>query len=477
MQNNSQSSDVILRAAFDAWQAAATLRTARQRNKRFTYGEQWSDVTKDKNGCLITDYERYCNNDANPITNNLLRQLVKTVVGRFRAQYLHDNTGNGDRNNDYSDVLDDNVLPLHELDARALEEFLISGCCVQRVDKVQYIAGSAAAVENVNINSFFVNRFSDPIGRDIELIGQIHDLPIATLIRRVAGGDRKKAQWVRRLYSNNPDYRTNQFRTAIGTDFTAGNEFWFADSTKCRAIEVWTLESHEMIIVHDKVKATVSIEPWSAMRRLQHNPNLDLRWDIINRWHCRWFSPMGDLLFETAAQAGIDTHPFVVKFYPLTDGEVHAFIEDVIDQQKYVNRLITLIDHIMQASAKGVLLYPETAIPDGFTWDDVKTIWRQSNGILPYTPNMTGDKPQQIAYNNTNIGAFDMIQLQLKLLEEISGVAGALQGKNINTAGSVNLYRTEVLNASIALTDVFDTFNSWRMQRNKLIENVNNTSK
>ena len=51
------------------------------------------------------------------------------------------------------------------------------------------------------------------------------------------------------------------------------------------------------------------------------------------------------------------SHPFVFKLYPLTDGEVHSMVEDVIDQQKYVNRLITLVDHIMGASAKGALLY------------------------------------------------------------------------------------------------------------------------
>lgn len=461
-QNSSKMAAAILRAAYDAWQAAAGLRKARARNKRFTYGDQWGDVVRDSHGALVTDYDRYCIDGSVPVTNNLLRQLVKTVVGRFRAQYLHKNASIDSEQGVTN--LDDNVSALDELDSRALEEFLISGCCIQRIDTAESL-DSQATVSNVNLNRFFVNQFNDPLGRDIELIGQLHDLPVSELLRRVARGDRSKAAWVRRLYSTDADNRTADFITAIGADNASGTGFWRGAGSKCRAIEVWTLESHEVVIVHDRKTATVTVEPVAALRRLQRDKSLDLRWDIVTRWHCRWYSPMGDLLLEQESPLPDGQHPFVVKFYPLTDGEVHAFIEDVIDQQKYVNRLITLIDHIMQASAKGVLMYPETALPDGFSWEDIRKVWRQCNGILPYSPTMGGDRPQQISSNNTDIGAFDMIELQLKLLEDISGVGGALQGRNINTAGSVTLYRSEVMNASIALTDVFDTFNAWRHER------------
>lgn len=111
------------------------------------------------------------------------------------------------------------------------------------------------------------------------------------------------------------------------------------------------------------------VEPVSGnvARHRGANANVETYWDIVTTWHCRWFSPMGDLLTEYESPFGHKEHPFVMKFYPLTDGEVHSLVEDVIDQQKYVNRLITLVDHILSASAKGVLLFPENAVPDGFT--------------------------------------------------------------------------------------------------------------
>lgn len=79
----------ILKAAFTAWSAASALRKRRLRNKRFTYGDQWSDPAVDADGAATTEeaiiYKKY---GTAPITNNMLRQMVKTIVGRFRAEHL-----------------------------------------------------------------------------------------------------------------------------------------------------------------------------------------------------------------------------------------------------------------------------------------------------------------------------------------------------------------------------------------------------
>jgi hypothetical protein len=58
-----------------------------------------------------------------------------------------------------------------------------------------------------------------------------------------------------------------------------------------------------------------------------------------------------------------------------------------------------------------------------------------------------------------------MIELQLKMLEHISGVSGALRGQNVDTRGSSTLYQTQADNAAIALADIFDTFNAFRQSR------------
>lgn len=443
--------------AYRAWMRCASLRSSRERNKRFTYGDQWTDTFTDRDGQTMTDGQRCVINGAQPLTNNLLRQLLRTVVGRYRAQVMEP----------LPHQLQE--LQIDELDSRALEEFLISGCAVQRVEKENVLGQQRLRVDNVPIGFFFIDSVLDPRCNDCHLLGQLHDLTLAELLQRVAGGSRRKAQWVRRIYSEQVEHRMASLASSIGADAIQGQGFWRSSGDKCRAIEVWTLESQEVLVCHNRRTAQLTVIPWSHTRevkRMRQDADVSTRWDVATHWHCRWFSPMGDLLAEDTTSG---SHPFAFKFYPLIDGEIHSFVEGAIDQQKQVNRLITLVNHVMNASAKGVLLFPETALPDGFTWADVRQAWSNAGGILPYDPRESDARPEQIVSNGTNIGAYDMIKLQMRLMEEVTGVSGALQGKTGVSGNSASLYEAQSENANIALTDIFATFTAFRQQRDRLI--------
>ena len=460
----------VLHAAYQAWMSAAGLRQARLRNKRFTYGDQWGDLMREYDGRMVTEGEHFANQGCETITNNLLRQLVKTIIGRFRTQYIKHEDGKSNPLLGKTAQINE----LDELDSRALEEFLISGCCIQRVEPYHEPGESEGVrVDNVNVNRLFVGTMNDIRSWDCELIGQLHDLNIAQLLRRVAGGNQRKAAWVRRLYTDGAENRLADFTTRLGADAQQGIDFWHARDGKCRAIEVWTLESREVVVCHNRREGTLTVEPVNVMPRLKNRPELTTRWDIATVWHCRWFSPMGDLLAEYDSPWPHGSHPFVIKLYPLTDGEVHAVVEDIIDTQKHVNRLISVLDHVMRNSAKGVLLFPETALPDGWTWEEARRCWSSANGLLPYNPRLDDARPEQINSNPSNTGAYQMIELQMKLFEEISGVNGALQGKN-PTVNSANIYQLQSENANIALSDIYDTFEAFRRQRNRKIERIVN---
>ena len=462
----------VLHAAYQAWMNAAGLRQSRLRNKRFTYGDQWGDLVRNQQGQVMTEREHLAQQGCESITNNLIRQLVKTIVGNFRTQYIKRDEDEKENNSLLKQVRNDNELD--ELDSRSLEEFLISGCCIQRIDTCHEPGdGDRVRVDNVNVNKMFASTMNDTRAWDCELIGQLHDLNIAQLLRRVAGGNQRKAAWVRKLYTDGADSRQAVFTTRLGADSQLGSGFWNAADGKCRAIEVWTLESREVLVCHNRREGTLSVEPLSASHRLKNRPDITTRWDIATVWHCRWFSPMGDLLTEYDSPWKHGSHPFVIKLYPLTDGEVHAVVEDIIDTQKHVNRMISLLDHVVRSSAKGVLLFPETALPDGWTWEDARRCWSKANGLLPYNPRYGDSKPEQINANGTNVGAYQLIELQMKLFEEISGVSGALQGKK-PTVNSASVYQMQSEKANIALSDVFDTFEAFRRQRNKKIELIDN---
>ena len=179
----------VLHAAYQAWMNAAGLRKARLRNKRFTYGDQWGDLVKDYQGRVMTEGEHLATQGGQSITNNLIRQMVKTIVGRFRSQYIK---RDGDNPVPATPVAVDNELD--ELDSRALEEFLISGCCIQRVETANEPGHDEhVRIDNVNVNRLIAGTMNDTRAWDCELIGQLHDLNIAQLLRRVAGGNQRKA--------------------------------------------------------------------------------------------------------------------------------------------------------------------------------------------------------------------------------------------------------------------------------------------
>jgi hypothetical protein len=163
------------------------------------------------------------------------------------------------------------------------------------------------------------------------------------------------------------------------------------------------------------------------------------------------------------------THPFVVKYYPLTDGEVHPFVEDVIDQQRYINRLIVLIDRMMGASAKGVLLFPVDQKLPGYSWDEVCRRWSAADGVIPIS-GRSNTLPQQVTGNGADAGAHKLLEIELKLFEDVSGVSDALLGKTPSGNVGQSVYESQIANSTIALADIFDTFNAFTQQRDGLIK-------
>ena len=190
-------------------------------------------------------------------------------------------------------------------------------------------------------------------------------------------------------------------------------------------------------------------------------PLIEYEWFIDNYWYYRYLTPFGHILREGETPYAHGSHPYVIKLYPFIDGEIHSFVGDVIDQQRYVNRLITLTDWVIRASAKGVLMFPEDLIPDDMRMEDIAEEWAKFNGVIVYKPKPGVPAPQQIANNSTNVGMKDLLQLQIQLMEEVSGVHGPLQGKQGFSGMSAALYNQQTQNATTSLLDLLESFDSF----------------
>lgn len=417
--------------AREAWAACRCIRDTRRRLKNYTYGRQWDDVVSDQNGCDVTEYEYARNCGRRPLTNNLLRSLVKSVVGRFRQNLI---AGRGAAQDARREKLG-RVNRLDELDARALEEFLISGCAIQKVSYEHRFEGTEVWVDNVNPDRFFCNRFLDPRGSDIRIIGMLHEMSLAEIKMRFGHSNRRRQRDLAQLYSRYVAANASGPLLTIQLGRDGGGVMFGvpSDPRLCRVIEVWTFD--------DDARSG-------------------------GAWHCRFFLPDGTLLDETASPYRHGSHPFAVNLYPLTDGEVHPFIEDVIDQQRHINQLITMVDHILAHSAKGVLLFPQEALPSGVNYDEVIRMWSKPGAVIPVN-SKSPQMPVEVTAGGRCEGASQLLDLEMKMFQQISGVSSALQGQTIGGNMSASLYESQVQNSAIALLDIFETFNSFRSERDR----------
>lgn len=224
----------ILGRAYSAWNACAGLRSRRARCKRFTYGDQWSDPVADGRNGTLTEAELIERSGKHAYTNNLIRQLVKTVVGRYRTNAADAAVYAGD----IAAVARANSLA--ELDARLLEEFLISGCAIQRIVGERRWNGSGVWIDNVDPRRFFVNAFCDPRGWDIDLCGMLHDMSLPEIINRFAGSSAARAAELRKLFGT-ADAAADSGLT--GMESTTGSFFCSGATGKYRVVEVWSFDS------------------------------------------------------------------------------------------------------------------------------------------------------------------------------------------------------------------------------------------
>lgn len=470
------------------------VRKTAERNIDYSFGKQWGDKIKVADR-WITEEENILSQGKVPLKNNMIRQLIKSVVGVFRSNRTTPEAISRDRDEQELGEMITNALQcahdtneLTELDARMLEMFLMTSIACQMV-RYKWIREKGTYdvyIQNINYSRLFFNgNLEDPRGNDIDTIGMIEDLSLDDVIHRFARNDEDKAN-IKRIYSQvNAEYATIQREGLTDERFKSLDFLTPYDSDKCRVIQAWEIESKERLQIHDQYngdffimdidkigevikenerRTEEALRNGLSMEVIEQKVLLKYRWFYHQFWTVRYLSPIGDILFEQENPYWHNDNPFILKIYPLVNGEAHSFVEDVIDQQRYINRMITLIDFIMGASAKGVLIFPEDALGD-MTKEEVMEEWVKYNGVIFAKVKNGAPLPQQIATNATNIGASEMLAMQMSLLKEISGVSGALQGQQAKSGTPSSLYAQETQNSQTNLLDILESFNQFRRKR------------
>lgn len=494
--------DIIFRAS-RAWDCLYKFRQERERNKRYMYGDQWGDKVE-YCGRQITE-EEYIRMQGNiPLKNNLIRRLARTVMGVYRKQNKTPVCIARDREEQrlgetMTSMLEYNskINEKKELDARMFEEFLISGLAIQKESYGLRGKRQDCWTDNINPNFFFMDgTMNDVRMNDVTIIGELHDISFGQLASTFAHSN-ADIQRLQEIYKNARNREmlegyldTFRRNTADLVSFLAPYNL-----SLCRVIEIWTKEQRKALWCHDYLTGDAYIDSYASlndiekenrsrmednrMKDMQGNylldesgeirlqmpvdqvPLIEYEYIIENYWYYRFMSPFGDVIEEGESPYQHGEHPYTVRAYPFIDGEIHPFVSDVIDQQRYINHYIILNDFIVKSSAKGVLVIDESSIPDDMKLEDIAEEWTRFDGVIKLKLKDGAKPPAQLANQNKVAGLQDMITLQMQLMDDISGVHGALQGKTAASGTSGLLYQTQANNASTSIIDLLEFYSGF----------------
>ena len=266
-------------------------------------------------------------------------------------------------------------------------------------------------------------------------------------------------------------------------------------SDLCRVILGWKLESRDAYLWSDDAKGTWGYLPYTKeakqkldaenKRRLAEETAagtpqedvllIDYSFATERYWYYRYMTPYGDILQEGRSPYWHGEHNYVLHLYPLVQGKLGNFVEQFIDQQRAINRTATLIDFIRGTSSKGVLVVDDDAF-ESMSREEVIDEYVRYNGVL-FVKLKPGQSIDGVVrqYNSgaAVAGDFELLNLQLRLINEISGVNSAMQGQAPRAGTPASLYAQQIQNSSLNLKGLFDSFRNFRRRRDiKLMKTI-----
>lgn len=484
----SANKDLLVRCQND-WDTMAQIRKDNERNEKYKNGDQWSDLVLDpdsRSKNYVREDVLISRGGKTPLKNNFLQQYVRNVHGQALSNPTQPIViARSEDDVNYSEMLTNTVqacLDLNEvttLGVNAVEAFLSCGYIVGKVRYAHWHNKNKTdgKIDLVDINRVFWNQDAeDPRWTDIRRIGEIHDFTLDELVSNYAHS-RADEKVLRELYGE-----WNEAVEMLGQkseDTLANMQFYTGNSNgKCRVYEVWEKKGRWVTYVHDYLTGEESyvenakdgdFEAINAERiaqavsagLTQSDVKLIYYKDVYEQyWYATFLTPQGYSIKEMETPYYHQEFPYVIGSMPKINGVVKPVFNDLIDMQRQVNRLITLLDFIIGTSAKGLLMIPEECLGD-YTLEHFQEQYVKTNGVILISKS-AGDKlPRQLSVNATNVGAWEFLSFYLQQITQISGLSGAIQGQIAGKGKSGVLYAQEAQNSQINFTLLFECYNKF----------------
>ena len=462
------------------WDSLRTIRDIRRLNRDFRNGKQWT----------AKEIEDIKSVGGMPITQNVCALLVRNMVGQYWTNKMVPVAiARKQKSAEESAMLSmaiERAIKLNNddtKDARNLEELIQSGVACCRISYSWNAELNMNEIYTVNTNTnrlIFNPDIEDTALTNLHTIGEICDATMDDMICNFAKTKEDEA-YIRQIYAgwdNNFAVATDQNANKLDNlDFYVPN-----NNNTCRYYEVWQKEMKHVVKYHDYAFAKMGVSEYSTTELETINQKrliaaaqagipanevalIDYEEGNESVWTVKYIAWNGAILKESESPYLHGQHPYVLLLHTFIDGEIHPMLSDIIPQQKYMNRLIQMIDFAMGRAAKGVLLVPEECIPDDGNFNDIAKRWSDFNGVIKTKSAPNGSRPEQIVANLTNFGAKEMFETQISLAQKIFGVNEAMQGQSPTAGTPASRYLQETQNASLNSKDLFEMFAKYKSQK------------
>ena len=492
---------LLWRCARD-WDAMDYLRKEHSRNLRYKNGDQWSDTVPDPDHPhrTIREDALISRSGKVPLKHNYIQQYIRNIHGQLLSSPTQTVVYARSRDDQpLGEMLTNALQACHQLnrirkiDINVVEELCLTGIACAKVRYGYWSTKNRTdgKIDLVNINRLFFNAdIEDPRLTDIRRIGELHDYTFDDLVRNFATC-REDVQALREIYGICHDHtKLENLYENHASRLQNLNFLYTNDLGKYRVIEVWERLGRWVLYIHDYADGTEEIYTELTMQeveainasRIEQGMAAGIAPDTVKLiyareqyeyyWRVKFLTPNGYCIKETESPYAHEEHPYVLAAMPVIDGRFKAVLSDVIDIQRYINRLLTLLDFIIGASAKGLLMVPQECIPDDMDIQDFAREYVKTNGVILIKKGAYDKLPKQISMNGTNIGAWEMFAQEMNIMQQISGLNGAVQGQVPRANTPSSLYAQQAQNSMMNFVVLFENYNMFCEERDEKLLKV-----
>lgn len=485
------------------WASLEEMRRKDRRSVMYAWGDQWGDIVRDPDtGGEITERQLIMKQGKVPLKNNMIAPILNNMEGQFRSaatkpvcvvrdqkeaklgemmsmavEYVHD------------------INEMDELDANSFKQAATSGVVAQRLEYgVNEFKGNVTNVWVYPVETarlFFDTSVEDPRMWGMSRVGELYDLSLDEIIAKF--GKHVSEEELRRIYGDMDKSLYRDYNALNGDKLNNIDFYTPAQPNLCRVIFGWRLENRPALFCHDWLhgtydyvprKAKAAIDEENARRKAEGLANGVLEEDILlidyeeeteRVWVYRYMTPDGYCLLKGDSPYWHRESNIVIGVQHFVGGKLYNFVEQFIDQQRSINRTAMMIDFIRSASSKGVLVVNEDAF-DSMSREEIVDEYVRYNGVLFVKPKQGVNVRDVVFQMNgaaSTAGDYELLNLQLKLINEISGVNSAMQGKSAPSGTPSSLYAQQAQNSSLNLKGFFASLNAFRRRRDvKIMQTI-----